>query len=263
MTKMPSLDISTKDKMQLSIKQACAILGISRTTLYRRLTAGTLQCTRSAEQQKGFEQIVHFSPEQLGLNESQVLARLSAHDVTVNENYEDPRDKVSLRPESAPSDKLSERPAPRGDFAASDITIPSAAFQPRELTVLEQKALSDIEFAQEFQAGNAVDSCGNSVTGNRSWPSHGKISLLGPSGPSEPKPKLLGNEHMTSPTGDATAPPHPVTSDETTERWHPGAAARKREQYQAAGQRQPSQQEAKKTLDAAAIRAAFRHGYSR
>jgi excisionase family DNA binding protein len=227
-------DIFTQRKpMTISIPDACKLLGISRATLYRRIKSGELHCTRTAPDGVG-RQCVTFTPAQLGMKAEQVTTRPAEHDVPVNKYYE----------ESSPN--LGEHPAPCGEVAA---------FVPRPLSPFEQQQLSDLEFSERFKAGEATDSIGNTKT-------RSSRTIIGPREP-RVRVRLLGNEHMTSPTGNTNVPTNRINSDELEERWHPGAAERKEKMYADSGERQPSTQETKKALDHAAIAAAFRAGYSR
>ena len=229
--------------MTISIPDACKLLGISRATLYRRLKAGELQCTRTAPNGVG-HQSVTFSPAQLGMTAEQ--ARLGSQDVQVNPNYEEPCTNFVQRP--APSADLAER---------------GANFAPRDLSTIERRQLDDLEFAEQYKAGNAVDSCGNSISGNRKWPTKGVQTIIGPVEP-RPRHKPSPFAHMEPALlGDAGVPPNPVSSDAVNELWHPGHLKRKAEMYADAGLKEPSQQEQKQIVDRAVIAAAFRQGYSR
>jgi excisionase family DNA binding protein len=232
--------------MTISIKEACKLLGCSRATIYRRLHTGELKCTRTAPDGVG-HQTVTFTPEQLGMTEAQVAARLSGHDVPINAYYEANADFAFGQ-------------APCGEIAARV----EESFRPRPLTTIERKQLDDLEFAERYTAGEASDSMGNTITGgNRNWRSQGPVTAIGPRSPRR-KAKPSPFSHMNPALlGDASAQPHKITSDETEERWHPGHLKRKEAMYADAKIKMPSEQEQKQSLDVAAISAAFRAGYSR
>jgi excisionase family DNA binding protein len=213
--------------MQITIKTACSLLGVSRATLYRRLHSGELQCSRTDEG------TAFFTPEHLSLTEAQVTERLSQN-VVIDSRYEDVGKNLPTSPQVEPT-----------------------TFSPRPLTPYEQKQLDDLEFAEKYKAGNACDSFGNSIK-------NAKVSLLGPVVEAHAPARQFGDSHMVEGLKIKTdSPPSAISSDEFQERWHPGQARRMDEMREAQGFRKPSQQERKQALDSSMILAAMRQGYSR
>jgi len=124
------------------------------------------------------------------------------------------------------------------------------------LDPIEAQRRADLEFAERYLAGQETDSSGNRV-------GPASASLLGPIQRQErrrPNTTAHMDERLVA---NADAAPNPVNSDDFNELWHPGHKDRVRAMYQQSGLRQPSEQEKKKALDVAAVRAAFQQGYSR
>src|ERR1039457_4017067 len=114
--------------MTLNKQQAAKALGISPRTLATRMKLGTVRYTK-LEGAKIGEQSVSFTYQQLGIPAPSASPAIVVHDVPIAPQYEDP--------------KPSPAPCPVDSIA--------------------QRISEDLSFAERYLAGEASDSCGNTI----------------------------------------------------------------------------------------------------
>jgi len=147
----------------MTTEQACELLQISRTTLYRRIKAGTYKVTKGARYTND-----SFTYADLGLPEPEP-------------------DPIVRLGELLKEIKSDERP-----------TVPIGTItEPRNLTGRpDDMAYEDSQFARDYKAGLVGDSTGNLIDGtNPNFPSMGIQSLIGVPRP-EPSVPLETQAHM-------------------------------------------------------------------
>jgi len=118
----------------------------------------------------------------------------------------------------------------------------------------------DLDFAKAYLAGEATDSCGNTIHGNVKNISGNHVILT-----AESQPRLTERASTTAHMEltmqeegtHAMDVPRPLENGDWNELWHPGEKGRRAAMYAKCGVRQLSEQERKRQADTRCISAAF------
>lgn len=260
--------------MHLLRKECAYLLGISTATFDRRVRAGRYGA--GVKQGEGKTAERWFSYADIGLEEPKQPEPSSEEfprtlpEPCVSESDTEPCGSDS-DPESSKSNFDLPDPEP---CVTEPVTEPMVGQVVRPPSAIEMREAADRAFAEAYLAGEATDSCGNTVSQtNERFPVSGQATLLGPAVKLDvPRTPRTGTLHMQPellsdfPNPDAVA--NPQTGAGYTNQGWTLAAGYSREQYdrdlsdwrRRKGAPSMSQQAAKIHNDAAFIRAAFPRG---